>query len=245
MFGECVMDVSGTEMMTHLWLREVIDTERLAGVDHFVVLRECDVGSSAGIAAFNGEADKGPLEVINSSYFRSLEGWVLAKAVLVNEFAVDILEIVLVDTEIVAVVLFFIPVTDTTTGIVEVSVHAAGGEEYTVAVDLCPESVNDDFWELQELEGHQVVFPVEPSATVGEDEWLLDLTLALYGTSVNADKIFVTGISVLPNLTAILSGEEVEVVDGVVLGTWGAEIATSGVAEWTEVPTSVIVSPSE
>lgn len=51
------------------------------------------------------------------------------------------------------------------------------GEKDTVTVDLCPEPVRQTFWELQELEGDNVILSVEPGTSILKQVWLLDLAL--------------------------------------------------------------------
>lgn len=85
-----------------------------------------------------------------------------------------------------------------------------------MAVYLSPESVDYHFRELEKLEGHQVVLPVEPGSTISEDKWLLYFSAILLSTSVDADEVVVRLVLVFPDLTSVLRWLEVELVNGIV-----------------------------
>jgi hypothetical protein len=123
------------------------------------------------------------------------------------------------------------------------------GEENTIAMDLSPEAVNQGFWKLHELEGHQIVLTVKPGTSVSEDEWLFNLSLAFLSTTIDTDDVVQSAcgsvVSVLPDLTAILRWLEVEGVNLIAGRASSTFIAKSFIAVWTEVPAAIIPSPSE
>lgn len=127
-------------------------------------------------------------------------------------------------------------------GIVEVTMDAGCREEDTLAVYLSPESVDNLLWELEQLEGHQVVFSVEPGSTISEDKWLLDFIETLSGTTIDTDKI--VRATAFPDLASVFRWEEGEFVHVVLSIAWSTFVTRRGVSEWTEVPATVIVCPS-
>jgi hypothetical protein len=227
--GERVVHVGGAEVVVHLWLWEVVVAESLILKDRGTVEEELDAGWLHRVAALKHEANVVPHEVGHWVVVtRSLVGWKLEVLAVDVVHSADILKTVLVDAKVVSTVLSAIPVGG---GLVvvalEVSVSLGSGEQDTVAMYLSPECVGHDLWELDQLEGHQVVLSIEPGTSVGEDEWLLDLITAFVKTTIDTDdevKVAAGGVAVLPNLTPVLRWEEVELIDLEGGSAWGAEI---------------------